>query len=62
MNNQQRAQMYDDLLRENDFLARKISKLKSEYAPNIPAHVQVEINESERKIANLVLKLENLFR
>ena len=62
MNNQQKAQMYDDLLRENDFYARKISKLKSEYSPNIPANIQNEINEAERKIANLVFKLENLFR
>jgi hypothetical protein len=62
MNNQQKAQMYDDLLRENDFHARKISKLKSEYAPNIPEHIQAEINVSERKISELVFKLENLFR
>lgn len=62
MNNQQKAQMYDDLLRENDFHARKISKLKSEHASNIPEHIQTEINASEKKIAELVFKLENLFR
>ena len=44
MTNEQKARVYDELLRENDFYARKISKLKSEYVTNIPDNIQREID------------------
>jgi len=61
MTNQEKAKIYDDLLLENDYLTRKISKLKSEYAPNIPQNIQEEINQLEYKISLIVGKLERLF-
>lgn len=62
MTNDQKAQIYDDCVRSVEILQRKISKLKSEYVTNIPPHVQNEINESEKKIAVFVSRLENLLR
>jgi hypothetical protein len=62
MNNQDKAIVYDNCLRESDALQRQNSKLKSEYAGNIPPHIQVEIDRNDRRIAELVTKLENLFK
>ena len=58
MNNQDKAIIYDNCLRESDALQRTNSKLKSEWAGNIPPHVQEQID----RIAELVSKLESLFR
>ena len=62
MDNAQKAQYYDDLLRESDIYQRRNSKLKSEFATNIPPHIQKEIDFNNKKIAELVGKLESLFR
>lgn len=62
MTNEQKAKVYDDLLRENDFYARKISRLKSEYVGNIPEDIQKQIDEAQKQISIIVGKLENLFR
>lgn len=60
MNNQEKADMYDELLRESDKLQRINSKLKSEYVTNIPVNIQQQIDENNTKISKLVKKLENL--
>jgi len=60
MNNQEKAVMYDELLRESDKLQRINSKLKSEYVTNIPISIQQQIDENNIKIGKLVKKLENL--
>ena len=62
MTNQEKAAYYDNLLRESDALQRANSKMKSEYVVNIPDNIQRQIDENNRKIANLVVKLENLLR
>lgn len=62
MDNKQKAEIYEDLLRESDRLQRANSKLKSEYVVNIPAHIQQQINENNRQIGLLVKKLEDLLR
>jgi hypothetical protein len=62
MTNEEKARVYDELLRENDFYTRKISKLKSEYSPNIPQNIQEEINKLEYQISLIVGRLESLFR
>ncbi len=62
MTNEQKAVMYDDLLRESDRLQRINSKLKSEYVTDIPPHVQRVIDENNAKIALLVSRLETLLR
>ena len=62
MSNTEKARIYDDCLRESDRLQREVSKLKSEYSPNIPQHIQTKINENNAKIAQLVTRLESLFK
>lgn len=62
MNNQDKAIIYDNCLRESDALQRQNSKLKSDWAGNIPPHVQEQINRNDKRIAELVAKLENLFK
>jgi hypothetical protein len=62
MNNQDKAMVYDNCLRESDALQRKNSKLKSEYAGNIPQQIQEQININDKRIAELVAKLESLFK
>ena len=61
MTNAEKAVVYDDLLRESDRLQRINSKIKSEHVGNIPPHLQQQIEENNRKIANLVYRLEYLF-
>ena len=62
MNNQDKAMVYDNCLRESDALQRQNSKIKSEYAGNIPPQLQEQININDKRIAELVLKLESLFK
>jgi hypothetical protein len=62
MNNQDKAIIYDNCLRESDALQRQNSKLKSEYAGNIPNNIQQQIDRNDKRIAELVTKLENLFK
>ena len=62
MNNQEKALLYDEYLRDSDRLHREISKLKSEYVGNIPPNIQQKIDENNRKITILVGKLETLLR
>ncbi len=61
MNNPEKALIYDNLLRESDRLQRENSRLKSQYATNIPLQIQEQINQNNASIAVLVKKLENLF-
>jgi hypothetical protein len=61
MQNNQKAQIYDSCLRESDQLQRENSKLKSEYAGNIPQHIQEQINRNSTRISVLVSTLEGLF-
>ena len=62
MSNENKAQIYDDCLRESDRLQRENSKIKSEYVGNIPPHLQQTIDENNNKISQLVLRLEGLFK
>ena len=62
MNNQDKAMVYDNCLRESDALQRANSKMKSEYAGNIPPHIQEQISRNDKRIAELVTKLESLFK
>ena len=60
MTNQQKAALYDQLVRESDALQRKISKLKSSYPINTPDLVEKEIKGYEKEINVLVVKLNTL--
>ena len=62
MTPEEKAIVYDNCIRESDILQREISKIKSEYAGNIPPHMQVIIDKNNQRIALLVGRLESLFR
>ena len=62
MTNQEKAMVYDQLIRESDKIQRENSKLKSEYTANIPSNIQRVIDENNSRIAVLVGRLENLFK
>ncbi len=61
MSNEEKAIIYDQLIRESDRLQRENSKLKSENAGNIPDSVQHVINDNDRRIGILVERLKSLF-
>ena len=62
MNTEEKAQIYDSLIRESDILQRANSRLKSEYVGNIPPNIQAQIDANNAKIAILVGRLEDLLR
>jgi len=61
MTKEDKGKLYDEYLRESDYLQRENSKLKSEYVVNIPEHIEARILTNNVKIAELVKKLERLF-
>jgi hypothetical protein len=61
MTNEEKSIIYDECLRESDYLQRRNSKLKSEYVGNIPTEIQNEINGNTTRIEFLVKRLESLF-
>lgn len=62
MTKEEKAQIYENLIRESDILQRTNSRLKSEYVGNIPPNIQAQIDANNTKIAILVGKLEDLLR
>ena len=62
MTREEKAKLYDDLLHESDKYQRMNSKLKSQYAGNIPPEIQAQIDSNNAKIATCVQKLEKLLR
>lgn len=62
MKNESKARIYEECVRESDRLQRENSKLKSEFAGHIPPHVQTIIDKNDKRIADLVITLENLFK
>ena len=61
LNNAEKAQIYDDCIRQSEYHQREISRIKSEYAGNIPPEQQAIINDHNTKINYLVKRLESLF-
>jgi len=62
MTQQEKAIVYDQLIRESDKIQRDNSKLKSEYITNVPLEVERRIKENNDRIAVLVGRLESLFK
>jgi hypothetical protein len=62
MTNQDKAALYEELIRESDALQRANSKLKSEYVTSIPPNIQQIIDNNDKKIATIVGKFEQLMR
>lgn len=60
MKNEQKAALYDDYVNQGSLLEKNNSKLKSEYAGNIPPNIQKQIDENQRKIDSLNVKLIEL--
>ena len=61
MTNENKAEIYDNCLRESDQLQRENSKIKSEYAGNIPPEQQLILDRNNERISYLVKRLEGLF-
>jgi hypothetical protein len=61
MDNNQKAAIYDECVRESDHLQRENSRLKSQNAGNIPQPIQEIIDKNDRRIGELVKILEGLF-
>ena len=62
MTNDQKAQVYDNCIRESDRLQRENSKIKSEHAGNIPQDQQSILDRNNSRIEELVKRLESLFQ
>jgi hypothetical protein len=61
MTNNEKALIYDNCVRESDKLQRENSKIKSDYAGNIPVEQQNILTKNDKRISELVKTLENLF-
>lgn len=61
MNNTEKAFLYDEYIRESDVLQRSISRIKSEFAGNIPEVKVREIQLMEIRINELVELLNKLY-
>jgi hypothetical protein len=61
MTNNEKALVYDNCVRESDKLQRENSKIKSDFAGNIPQEQQTILDRNNKKISELVKTLENLF-
>ncbi len=62
MTNQEKADFYDECIRENDRLLRENSKIKSDYVGNIPPELDAQIKRNEARIALLVGKIEQMMQ
>jgi hypothetical protein len=61
MTQEQKAIVYDECLRESDALQRANSRMKSENAGNVSPELQKVIDKNNKRISELVAKLESLF-
>lgn len=62
MTNEEKANFYDECIRENDRLLRENSKIKSDYVGNIPPELMEQIKRNENRISMLVGKIEDMMR
>lgn len=62
MTNDQKAIIYDECLRESDALQRANSKLKAENVGNITPELQQILDKNNKRISELVARLESLFQ
>jgi hypothetical protein len=62
MTNQEKADFYDECIRENDRLLRENSRIKSDYVGNIPPELDLKIKANEARISMLVGKIEQMMQ
>lgn len=62
MDNNEKAVLYDQYVREANRLQSEITSLKAKYVLNIPEEVQKKINFNNQRINELEKKLINLYK
>jgi len=62
MTQEQKAQAYDNYIREGDRLQREISRIKSQYPITMPENEQKIIENNQMKLNELQIKLQNLLK
>ena len=62
MTQEEKAQAYDNYIREGDRLQREISRLKSQYPITMPDNEQKIIENNQKKLNELQVKLQNLLK
>ena len=60
--NENKAMLYDDIIRAADRLERENSRLKSQYPINMPTEVSETIERNQQQLVILENKLKALFR
>jgi hypothetical protein len=60
MNNQEKSELYDALVREGARLEAENAKLKSTYIFNMPENVAAQIKENENKLSFLLGRIQRL--
>lgn len=62
LSNDEKAKLYDEYVRQSENLQRENSKIKSQFAGNIPVDKQEILDSNNRNIDSIVKKLQDLFR
>ena len=62
MDNNEKAVLYDQYVREANRLQSEITSLKAKYVLNIPEEIQKKINFNNQRINELEKKLINLYK
>ena len=62
MDNNEKANLYDQYVREANRLQSEITSLKAKYVLNIPEEIQKKINFNNQRINELEKKLINLYK
>jgi len=62
MDNNEKANLYDQYVREANRLQSEITSLKAKYVLNIPEEIQKKINFKNQRINELEKKLINLYK
>lgn len=61
LTNAEKAELYDSYVRQSEVYLRENSKIKSEFAGNIPEDKQAIIDSNTKKVNELEIKLKALF-
>jgi len=59
--NEEKAELYNQYVRNGSRLEREISKLKADNVPNIPLHIQQTIDKKKRELDFWDKKLKELY-
>lgn len=62
MTQEEKAQAYDNYIREGDILQREISIIKSKYPITMPEKEEKIIQTNQMKLNEIEIKLQNLLK